>query len=295
MDGRNGSKRARSEPANGPNQSNVGTSGVEEPHVEEVPARDPELERQLDRLNIDDNLKESLRGLSPSTRGEVMNDIIRSETIERASSLMEQANLLSLIELRRLPELMEEGMSSQHYRADVDDDSELHEFGQALEDMQADGQSPSPQRGRPHGMLHTPGPLILEFLRAFAAGTHAAFADAAGVSEHLNILSELAAQRAMGVTEDVDNMSYEELLELEDKIGYVSRGVKPEDVQKCVKDVPTPHEGNCVVCQCEWSDNAETAPAVVELNRCKHVFHRTCIREWLLKNKKCPVCTQEVV
>ncbi|KAJ9535422.1 hypothetical protein OSB04_un001465, partial [Centaurea solstitialis] len=53
---------------------------------------------------------------------------------------------------------------------------------------------------------------------------------------------------------DVDSMSYEELLELGDKIGYVSTGLREDEIGQCVRKTKPPHlstemQRKCTICQ----------------------------------------------
>ncbi|XP_042479126.1 uncharacterized protein LOC122060041 isoform X2 [Macadamia integrifolia] len=97
---------------------------------------------------------------------------------------------------------------------------------------------------------------------------------------------------------DIDNMSYEELLELGDRIGYVSNGLKEDEILRCLRksknmimdDLPSTllsePEWKCSVCQEEYeADDAE----VGKLD-CGHSFHICCIKKWLVRKNACPVC-----
>ncbi|XP_031501233.1 uncharacterized protein LOC116264914 isoform X2 [Nymphaea colorata] len=94
---------------------------------------------------------------------------------------------------------------------------------------------------------------------------------------------------------DVDNMTYEELLELGDKIGYVSTGLKEDGIACCVRKLKysasfashlsSEREKKCSICQEEYEGKDE----VGRLN-CGHYFHICCIKQWLLQKNACPVC-----
>ncbi|OAY71147.1 probable E3 ubiquitin-protein ligase HIP1 [Ananas comosus] len=92
---------------------------------------------------------------------------------------------------------------------------------------------------------------------------------------------------------DVDNMSYEELLALEERIGNVNTGLSEEKIIKCLKrrkyfsiSSETLEEIEpCCVCQEEYVEGED-------LGRldCGHDFHTACIKQWLMLKNLCPVC-----
>ncbi|XP_043700022.1 uncharacterized protein LOC122650692 [Telopea speciosissima] len=98
---------------------------------------------------------------------------------------------------------------------------------------------------------------------------------------------------------DVDNMSYEELLELGDKIGYVSTGLREDEIFHCLRkskhlimdnfpsssSLPTESDWKCSICQEEY----EADDDVGKLD-CGHSYHICCIKQWLLRKNACPVC-----
>ncbi|KAJ1698997.1 hypothetical protein LUZ63_007509 [Rhynchospora breviuscula] len=92
---------------------------------------------------------------------------------------------------------------------------------------------------------------------------------------------------------DIDDMSYEELLDLEERIGYVSTGLPGDRILKCLKETTyrTCNESqgdSCVICMEEY----EKGDKVGTLN-CAHNFHTTCIKKWLERKNICPVCKSE--
>merc|ERR1712187_623332 len=93
---------------------------------------------------------------------------------------------------------------------------------------------------------------------------------------------------------DVDRMSYEELLELTDRVGSVSRGLSAATVARLpkhryVEDATTTESPTCSICL----DDFSTGHELVSLP-CMHRFHASCICEWLQKATTCPCCTQDV-
>ncbi|KAF9667573.1 hypothetical protein SADUNF_Sadunf15G0037400 [Salix dunnii] len=101
---------------------------------------------------------------------------------------------------------------------------------------------------------------------------------------------------------DIDHMTYEQLLELGDRIGYVNTGLKEDEISSCVKKInpsiikelpshlPMILEKKCSICQ----DEFEEADEVGKLD-CGHGFHMQCIKQWLAQKNKCPVCKTEPV
>ena len=91
---------------------------------------------------------------------------------------------------------------------------------------------------------------------------------------------------------NVDNMSYEELLALEERMGNVSKGLTKEQIDKLpkakfVKNKFT--DDKCIICQYEFKSYEK----IVNL-ACNHCFHPDCIEEWLKNQKVCPYCKSEV-
>ncbi|KAK1281152.1 hypothetical protein QJS04_geneDACA003103 [Acorus gramineus] len=100
---------------------------------------------------------------------------------------------------------------------------------------------------------------------------------------------------------DIDDMSYEELLELEDSIGYVNTGLREEDIHCCLRKgklknfdalplhFSSENDWKCSVCQEEYDMNDE----IGKLD-CGHSYHMFCIKQWLLQKNACPVCKAAV-
>uniref|UniRef100_A0A7C9AZD5 RING-type E3 ubiquitin transferase n=2 Tax=Opuntia streptacantha TaxID=393608 RepID=A0A7C9AZD5_OPUST len=98
---------------------------------------------------------------------------------------------------------------------------------------------------------------------------------------------------------DIDNMSYEELLALEERIGTVSTGVPEEDLRKCLRR--TTYHGitdcgeneddvKCSICQEEYADGEDVGRL-----RCDHRYHAECIHQWLRLKNWCPICKASAV
>jgi len=98
---------------------------------------------------------------------------------------------------------------------------------------------------------------------------------------------------------DVDNMTYEELLELGDKIGYVNTGLREDEITRSIRKVKHPSYGSfrfakemerkCSICQEEFEANEEMGRL-----ECGHSYHVYCIKQWLSQKNTCPVCKTAV-
>lgn len=92
---------------------------------------------------------------------------------------------------------------------------------------------------------------------------------------------------------DVDNMTYEELLALEERIGNVSTGLNEETILKVLKRrkyfsiamVSQLEEEPCCVCQEQYNEGE-----YIGTLDCGHEFHTSCIKQWLMHKNLCPIC-----
>ncbi|XP_021284343.1 probable E3 ubiquitin-protein ligase RHG1A [Herrania umbratica] len=91
---------------------------------------------------------------------------------------------------------------------------------------------------------------------------------------------------------DVDNMSYEELLALEERIGNVSTGLSEETILSRLKrrkystaPVTQLEAEPCCICQEEYNDGQDLGTL-----ECGHDFHADCINQWLMHKNLCPIC-----
>lgn len=94
---------------------------------------------------------------------------------------------------------------------------------------------------------------------------------------------------------DVDSMSYEELLELSERIGTVNTGLKEDEIVHCLRKAkhldnlfsPSPKEmeQKCSICQEDYQANEETGRL-----ECGHFYHIQCIKQWLVRKNICPIC-----
>ncbi|XP_074580388.1 uncharacterized protein LOC141836762 [Curcuma longa] len=92
---------------------------------------------------------------------------------------------------------------------------------------------------------------------------------------------------------DIDDMSYEELLELEESIGNVNTGLSEEQIlnglSQC-KYISSSSESSedaeqCSICREEYVEGEQLS----QLD-CGHHFHTVCIKKWLGIKNLCPIC-----
>ncbi|XP_060173405.1 probable E3 ubiquitin-protein ligase RHG1A [Lycium barbarum] len=92
---------------------------------------------------------------------------------------------------------------------------------------------------------------------------------------------------------DVDNMTYEELLALEERIGDVCTGLSEEAISShlkqrnyiCIKTEEPEDAEPCCICREEYNDGDDLGTL-----ECGHDFHKDCIKQWLMQKNLCPVC-----
>lgn len=96
-------------------------------------------------------------------------------------------------------------------------------------------------------------------------------------------------------SDDDDSMSYEENVELQERVGSVTIGLPPETLAALpeIAFKKQADEGNgerCTVCL----DDYEDGEIVLQLP-CSHIFHGHCVPEWFKTQKTCPLCRHGVV
>ncbi|KAG6475402.1 E3 ubiquitin-protein ligase RLIM-like [Zingiber officinale] len=94
---------------------------------------------------------------------------------------------------------------------------------------------------------------------------------------------------------DIEDMSYEELLALAERIGNVSTGLSKEAVKSCIatrvyhssQQMEDDEEKKCAICLEEYKGKDNLGRL-----ECGHDFHVGCISEWLRMKNACPICRE---
>ncbi|OMO81210.1 Zinc finger, RING-type [Corchorus olitorius] len=94
---------------------------------------------------------------------------------------------------------------------------------------------------------------------------------------------------------DVDNMSYEELLALGERIGNVNTGLPENLMSECLKETiyssdKNQQEATCSICLEEYKNGARIGTL-----SCRHDYHVLCIKTWLAMKNACPICKAPAV
>ena len=89
-----------------------------------------------------------------------------------------------------------------------------------------------------------------------------------------------------------DKMSYEQLLELEEEVGNVNKGLSKEKINKIpmkpFHKALFDDNSDCIICMEGFTENE-----LVKQLLCGHIFHGDCIDHWLTQQKNCPFCKAE--
>ena len=91
---------------------------------------------------------------------------------------------------------------------------------------------------------------------------------------------------------DVDNLDYDALLELGERIGDVATERWQLEAQRWIDALPTEtwdaepnDEDKCAVCYMGFERGQE-----LRVLRCSHKFHTECVDAWLRNKPTCPMC-----
>ncbi|XP_018106566.1 E3 ubiquitin-protein ligase arkadia-C isoform X2 [Xenopus laevis] len=100
--------------------------------------------------------------------------------------------------------------------------------------------------------------------------------------------------------------NFEELIHLEERLGNVNRGASQGTIERCTyphkykkrklhskqdgEEAPEEDtEEKCTICLSilEEGEDVRRLP-------CMHLFHQVCVDQWLITNKKCPICRVDI-
>jgi len=88
---------------------------------------------------------------------------------------------------------------------------------------------------------------------------------------------------------DVDRMSYEQLMEMQENAGHVNRGYSKAQID-CITTKMwyqgRTKEDSCLICMEPFASGSRYK----EL-KCGHEYDAKCIDQWLSSEKRCPVCS----
>ncbi|XP_051946547.1 E3 ubiquitin-protein ligase Arkadia isoform X4 [Xyrauchen texanus] len=100
--------------------------------------------------------------------------------------------------------------------------------------------------------------------------------------------------------------TYEDLLHLEERLGTVNRGASQGTIERCTyphkykkrklhgkqeedEGAEEDTEEKCTICLSILDEGED-----VRRLPCMHLFHQLCVDQWLLTNKKCPICRVDI-
>ena len=99
---------------------------------------------------------------------------------------------------------------------------------------------------------------------------------------------EKAIQESLKENPNPDVMNYEQLQELEEEMGYVSKGFSDMEISMIPSKMNTSTKEDCSICL----EPVKVAEMIKSLS-CGHEFHKDCIDQSLKASKKCPYCMHE--
>lgn len=85
--------------------------------------------------------------------------------------------------------------------------------------------------------------------------------------------------------------TYEDLLRLQERIGFVTRGVEKKEIEECLQAIPLSQANGtrCPICLANWLDS-DDQDLLCRTLPCQHSYHTHCIDTWLVINNSCPQC-----
>lgn len=99
---------------------------------------------------------------------------------------------------------------------------------------------------------------------------------------------EKAIQESLKENPNPDVMNYEQLQELEERIGSVSKGFSDIEISLIPSKINTSTKEDCSVCL-----ESIKVSEVIKTLSCGHEFHKDCIDQCFKTTKKCPYCMHE--
>ncbi|ONH98597.1 hypothetical protein PRUPE_7G256200 [Prunus persica] len=147
--------------------------------------------------------------------------------------------------------------------------------------------------------MHTPADSLLEGSTSFFVVTANRGVNFRLVTENAGVIYQRPLHvsiemrnRSRAMWLDVDSMSYEELLALEDHIGNVSTGLSEEAAVASLTRSnyflfaeENAQKDFCSICQEDFVEEDELGTL-----DCGHGFHIACIKQWLGYKNVCPIC-----
>ena len=116
--------------------------------------------------------------------------------------------------------------------------------------------------------------------------------DGTNIEDAINYFLSMMVDLPQQNYPNVDNMTYEELLELEERIGKVSNGLTDEEIKKLKHEKFIKYkylDDKCIICQYIFKE----LESIVVLP-CKHCFHFSCLKPWISKEHHCPLCKKNI-
>lgn len=264
-------------------------------------------QQEMDAVGLSQEFRDLLASMEPNERLEVWNDICRNHAVEQGEALLALHHEEEDEPVRNLfhtedDDDDEDEHQGEHANADNDwttEDEEDDEVFRALDD---DGQSPPRRRRREEAPRFQPprgrgdiADILLQCLGVIDARQSRGGRMPAryGAERALLMqLNEAIAQQAMGVEGDIDDMTYEQLLELEERVGNVPNPVSGRALSSRTHLVAPPStDGSerCTICLEPYCAGESCRQLV-----CKHTFHAGCVDCWFKDHNTCPICKNEV-
>jgi len=101
-------------------------------------------------------------------------------------------------------------------------------------------------------------------------------------------MMEKAIQESLKENPNPDVMNYEQLQELEERIGSVSKGFSEAEISLIPVKICNSTKEDCSICL----EGIKIGEEIKSLS-CGHEFHKDCINECFKSTKKCPYCMDE--